>query len=108
MNTLSWFLYFAGIAQELKVLVIIIGSIFGIGGGMMLLFSLVEQAKPVFSPTKPLIVGLVLLLFGALLPSSNTIYAIAVSEMGEKVVMSETGQKALEAVNRWISKQLAH
>lgn len=42
-----------------------------------------------------------------LFPTSDTIYAIAASEMGEKVVKSETGGKAIQAINAWLDRQIA-
>lgn len=43
----------------------------------------------------------------AILPNSGTIYAIAASEMGETVLDSETGGKAVEALNAWLDRQIA-
>lgn len=40
-------------------------------------------------------------------PSSGTLYAIAASEMGERVVTSETGGKAIAALNAWLDKQVS-
>lgn len=42
-----------------------------------------------------------------LFPSSGTIYAIAASEMGERVLTSETGGKAVQALDAWLDRQIA-
>lgn len=41
------------------------------------------------------------------LPSSQTVYAIAASEMGEKALNSETGGKAIKALDAWLDRQIA-
>ena len=38
-------------------------------------------------------------------PSPITLYAIAASETGERVVQSETAKLAIDALNRWLAKQ---
>lgn len=44
---------------------------------------------------------------GAAVPSQETVYAIAASEMGERVIQSETGGKAVDALNAWLDRQIA-
>lgn len=46
-------------------------------------------------------------LLGVLTPSRNTIYAVAASEVGESALDSETGGKAVEALNAWLDRQLS-
>jgi hypothetical protein len=43
----------------------------------------------------------------AILPSSGTIYAIAASELGETALNSETGGKAIKALDAWLDRQIA-
>ena len=43
----------------------------------------------------------------AVLPSKATMYAIAASETGEDVLNSETGGKAVKALNAWLDRQIA-
>jgi hypothetical protein len=43
---------------------------------------------------------------GIFIPSRDTMYAIAASEMGEDVLNSETGGKAVEALNAWLDRQI--
>lgn len=40
-------------------------------------------------------------------PASGTLYAIAASEMGERVIQSETGDKAIQALNAWLDRQIS-
>lgn len=46
-------------------------------------------------------------LAASIIPSKTTIYAIAASEMGENVLKSQTGNKAVKALNAWLDKQIA-
>lgn len=40
------------------------------------------------------------------LPSKDTMYAIAASEVGESVLNSPTGSKAVQALNAWLDRQI--
>lgn len=63
--------------------------------------------NPWIAAKAPLVaLGASALLFCAF-PASGTIYAIAASEMGERVVNSETGDKAVKALNAWLDKQIS-
>jgi len=39
-------------------------------------------------------------------PRAETVYAIAASEMGEKVLKTPTAQKAFQALDAWLDKQI--
>jgi hypothetical protein len=39
-------------------------------------------------------------------PSKETVYAISASEVGEEIVNSDTANKAKQALNRWLDKQI--
>lgn len=41
------------------------------------------------------------------IPSKDTIYAIAASEVGEEVVKSNIGQKTAKAIEAWLDKQIS-
>lgn len=47
------------------------------------------------------------LLVSSVVPSEETVYAIAASEMGEKALNSETGGKAVKALRAWLDRQIA-
>jgi len=60
----------------------------------------------------PIVKGPVLTMFSAAIvfcafPASGTLYAIAASEMGERVIQSETGDKAIQALNAWLDRQIS-
>lgn len=42
----------------------------------------------------------------AFMPSQDTVYAIAASEMGESALKSETGSLATQALNSWLKEQI--
>lgn len=70
-----------------------------------------DEDAPMWRPW-PAIKGPVLTLFAAAVlfcafPASGTLYAIAASEMGERVIQSETGDKAIQALNAWLDRQIA-
>lgn len=48
-----------------------------------------------------------LAIMASVIPSQSTIYAIAASEMGEDVLNSETGSKAMQALDAWLDRQIA-
>lgn len=117
MNELSWLIYAADVAGNLKALgcVGLIGGAIGLG-----LFTLGKciahdtgysdtPATPplgvVYKKAVPFLIAFAVVTF--IVPSSGTIYAIAASEMGEKVIASETGGKAVEALNAWLDRQIA-
>lgn len=46
------------------------------------------------------------LLLGSLIPEKETVYAIAASQMGEKVAKSQSAEKAMKALNAWLDRQI--
>lgn len=133
MNELSWLIYAADVAGSVKGLAaasVIVSGIavpaLGIAGLAAAEFentekkyrgtSLHEEEKEsgyrsiknkVWSMIKPAIVTcIVSCSILAVTPSQNTIYAIAASEVGERVITSETGGKAVKALNAWLDKQV--
>lgn len=122
MNQLSWMIYWASVADGIGV---VIGTIFF--GGMVASGLLAigcamwatergwhKDEGGEWSPRSGLtlaakaVVGI--LIFGvaaSFFPSKNTLYAIAASQAGEQVVTSETGVKAMKALNAWLDKQAA-
>jgi hypothetical protein len=45
-------------------------------------------------------------LTASIIPSKETVYAIAASEMGENVLNTQTGDKAVKALNAWLDRQI--
>ena len=54
-----------------------------------------------------IITALVMWILGAALPSKETVYAIAASEMGEELLKTPTAAKATKALDAWLDKQIA-
>ena len=119
MNELSWLIYAADVAGDANS---ICGFVFFGGIIAVCLYALAKGFARVVSigfddpPITPsiaevgkrlwlpvVIAGIV----GLLAPSSNTLYAIAASEMGERVIESETAGKAVAALNAWLDRQIA-
>jgi hypothetical protein len=111
MNSLSWMIYLASVVDN-------IGVIFGIMlvvGGLGLIFTTIpfladhdEYGERLRRPLRNGIVAwIAVALLGSFLPSKETIYAIAASEYGEDILNSETGGKAVQALNAWLDRQIA-
>lgn len=121
MNSLSWFLYlsdvvgnvgnFAGIVVVLVPIVAVFGLVFAPIIPMMLEDApdaVVDAVKRVAWPLGKTIV--VVWVCSAVLslvaPSKNTLYAIAASEMGERVLKTEVATDAQKALQQWIKRQI--
>lgn len=115
MNSLSWLLYAAEILGNLGSLL----TFFGVAGLLVVsvfwLIALMDQNSrypdewSVGVPQKMMKIIWVpctVLSVAMLFPSSNTIYAIAASEMGERAMTTPTFGKATEALNAWLDKQI--
>lgn len=119
MNELSWLLYAADVAGEVNFVcgTVFVGgligiSVYSVGKGIAAMVnsgynedpispSIASVAKKIWIPV------VVAAAIGIIAPSQATIYAIAASEMGERVVNSETGDKAVKALNAWLDKQIS-
>lgn len=109
MNQLSWLLYAADVASSINfafaavfIICLIVTVICFLGT-----FEADQQewAWPVFKRF-----GLYTFLFflvAAPIPSKDTIYAIAVSEMGEQALATPLAGKATKALEAWLDKQIA-
>lgn len=117
MNSISWFLYIADVVGNLRGLLVgvaiaciafcvlcLIGQ--GIAEG-----ELSENCPNMWkrwwqcAPT-----AVIFLLIAIFIPSQNTLYAIAASEVGERVVKNEKVQDiasdATKALHQWIKRQI--
>ena len=106
MNSLSWLLYTADVSQNIQVLLCLSGIIGLFVGGLAWLHHYFDLVKPFKAGPKLLALCLGSLLVSAAIPDDETFYAIAVSEVGEEVVKSETAGKAVKALNNWLDAQL--
>lgn len=111
MNTLSWLLYLADVVGSL-------GKLMSTGGFGLFVFALIAAfistvseyegpfQKPAVWKPKIMIIGSILLLVSGFIPSSNTVYAIAASEMGEQALNTTTATKTFKALDAWLDKQI--
>lgn len=118
MNTLSWLLYLADVADNLDwffflvMLIAIIGTVIWIAAALAA--SEDKNLPDDFWPSWKK-VGLWLLLpafvlgvvLGSVIPSKDTVYAIAASEMGERALNTPTATKAFRALDRWLERQMS-
>ena len=120
MNSLSWLIYLAEVCGH-------VGGIFGFGAIVSVIITIIPigfgtAIRDAYSEGSPdwyagvraqklaICVGVPLsFLFGliwAVIPSQNTVYAIAASEMGEKFTHTQTFNKAEQALNAWLDRQI--
>lgn len=136
MNELSWIIYAADVAGRAGWLLGLTGFACLIGGGFAWSFAVglngearsyerraanrpddkdypisaadcrsgERTARRIAWPVS--ICAVVFLIGGVMTPSRDTLYAIAASEIGESVLNSETGGKAVEALNAWLDRQI--
>lgn len=127
MNSLSWLLYIGNVAGNL-------GSVLWIAGIILVLVAIItymvdrverselvehlkyrgrdeDVKKLVDRKSYPsyafLVVGIIAWFLAALSPSSDTVYAIAASQLGEQAMKTPIAAKAGEAVEAWLDKQIA-
>lgn len=137
MNSLSWFLYLADAAGRLGIAFLVFGLIAtAVGAFSMIAFMVSTSEKTwllgrdgskdyveretakwdawlrIWGPLrKGVVYGFLLISISCLIPEKNTLYAIAASEMGEKIVknegVKEFGGDVARALQNWIKQQLA-
>lgn len=117
MNAISWFLYLADVLSnaQLAIGLIIAGCVCfitfsGIGyavtdGEIIDIFPNMKKYS-----ARVLYVGIVLIVVIIFIPSKNTLYAIAASEVGEKLIANDDvkgiASDATKALQQWIKSQL--
>jgi len=113
MNELSWLIYLAVVAGNVDwvfsvvtfvLIVVVVGTVLSTLGSDG--FDTNDWGRwrkmMIWSPIA-LILAVIL---GSIVPSKETVYAIAASEMGERAFNSETGNKAFQALNAWLDRQI--
>lgn len=112
MNTLSFMIYFAELSDGIKAFSItaIIGLIFL----LILLPMILDIIKYDFDDIKPKVVikwVFISLVFFSILsifmPSKDTVYLMAASEIGEDIIKSPEMNKILQLINEKLDEQLA-
>lgn len=119
MNSLSWLLYFADLANGLGVICSLLGLaalIAAVVAAVQILWKddfyddVKEAAFKLVAKRyafRFLGVALVLFLVSAIIPARSTVYAIAASEYGEQLLKSPIGGKAEKALEAWLDRQIA-
>lgn len=119
MNELSWLLYLVELSHRVAVLFTIIGVTLITVTIILSIMSFTfedfnnspEQDQAVRLRCRRSAIGFgitccTLFFLATILPSQNTVYAIAAFEMGERVLDSKTGSLATQALNSWLQKQI--
>lgn len=117
MNSVSWFLYFIDVFDNVRVgfqivaFISFLGVLFLFIGVAITEGEISEDALAIKRALKvTLAVGGISFLVLMPIPSKNTLYAIAASEVGEKIVKNESVQEitsdATKALHQWIKKQI--
>lgn len=112
MNSLSWLIYAAELSNSISAACafVVFAAVAGLGfnalGCAMGYNADAWENFKIFWP-KTIKYLLPLLIVSVVLPSKTTIYAIAASEMGEKVINTPTAAKAMKALDAWLDRQIA-
>lgn len=118
MNNLSWFIYFVEVIPNISLFLLVSGQI-ALFGSLFIMFcsipfyvesydndkpKYVEWYKLYYKRILPILVFI--LLIAILIPSKETMYLIAGSELGETVVTSQEGQEIMNDIHEIIKHQL--
>ena len=116
MNSVSWFIYIAQVSNSMGMMFIALGSI-GVAACGIHAFARTmcasmedETFKPIFPQARYVALTILLLVIGNMMPAQNTMYAIAASQVGEKIINSEAvrgvADDASLALQQWIRRQI--
>ena len=114
MNSLSWMIYGADVVGSVNnalAAITVLSGLTTVASGFAWLVSddFKNEDKALGASNlgkKAIAVFAIALIASVPFPSATTIYAIAASEGGERALSSETGAKALKALNAWLDRQL--
>jgi hypothetical protein len=129
VNALSQLIYAADVANGASGLLSFVSGMSFISAGISFIAAVVMGPEPdcyswedkeakrawrtelrgkLSGAVKPLLVSFVVCaLIATVIPSKDTIYAIAASEMGERALQTPTADKAVQALNAWLDRQIA-
>jgi len=110
MNSLSWFIYLAGVMDGLNM-ILGLAALFILGGcGMYSLINGINENELVVARFRWFATALGCILLSVLIPTKNTMYAIAASEFGEKLAGTDAVKgvtnDAAVALRQWIKRQI--
>jgi hypothetical protein len=114
MNSLFWFLYFAGVANNISGLFAIFGFIALISAVAMFTWVLIrssEEGQEISSTERKtmrnlVVISFILLLVHVTIPPTQTIYMIAASQAGEAVLTTPESQAIFSDLQEIIQLQL--
>lgn len=122
MNNLSWFIYGAEVLSNLSGLLIVFGILAGLAALISIIayfvmnadcpteYDLQWAAKWLYILKRMIPLSFVLLFFGCLLPSHQTMVMIAVSEIGDRAIHSTQVQGLIdpstEYFQKWLKKEI--
>lgn len=110
MNSLSWMIYIASVADGVRIIFFICCAISTMTSLIFLMIGatpLNERERQMFKHLKMTVPAAALFaLLGVVTPCSNAIYAIAASEFGEEALKTPEATKARAALNAWLDKQI--
>ena len=118
MNSLSWMIYAADVTQSasavsglacagLTISCAIYAAARAISDDTNAMFGRKDEVKPILPVVRPwLIAALGLAAFSAFLPSRTTIYMIAASEIGERVVTSDGVKSIVDPATELLRKKI--
>jgi amino acid permease len=116
MNSLSWLIYLAGVVSSIGVIAAFVAFVAFVTFFVGIIFYFQhpdddeydkpKRASGVSMMKRSAIAFTVCSLLMVVLPGRDTIYAIAASEMGEELLDSETGSKAVRALDAWLDRQI--
>lgn len=114
MNTLSWLLYLADVADSAKPMMGFIAFMSGFAGGVgVIIFWIISGIEQLpKAPAAIVTVVWALIAFPSaalaiLIPSKDTIYLIAASEAGEVVVKSDEAKEIMSGLRDIIKDQIS-
>lgn len=116
MNSLSWFIYLAGLFDSLNHVTTFLSITSLLALGVLVFVALPmsdcnagESAWAIWKKIGKCLLPICIIsgTINTVLPTKETMYAIAASEMGEKVMHTQTFNKATQALNAWLDKQIS-
>lgn len=114
MNTLSWFLYLADVINTVQGVFIFggVASILFLGAKTIYVTSFNDMSinrdrqKPLPSFWKNISLAMLMFALAGLIPSKETVYMIAGSELGETAVTSERGERIMNDIETILDLQI--
>lgn len=116
MNSVSWFIYIAQVSNSTGQMFVALGIIGLVACALYTLIATTVASVDADDfnlrcPQARYFAGAItFLLIGNLMPARDTMFAIAASQVGEKIINSETvrgvADDATKALQQWIKKQI--